>query len=65
MKTELVFTETEGHKARTTLEEHGRRLEAEIRERFGAGRILSSSLAATAWEDYNIRYSSITLVALD
>jgi len=28
-------------------------------------RILSSSIAATSWEDYNIRYSSITVVEIE
>lgn len=64
MPTELIFTETEGHKARTSLEEHGRRIEAQISDRFGAApvRVISASIAATAWEDYNVRYSSVTVV---
>ncbi len=67
MRTAVIFTETEGHKARTSLEEHGRRIEAQIAERSGAAgvRVLSASLAATAWEDYNIRYSSITVVEIE
>jgi hypothetical protein len=64
MHNELIFTETEGHKGRTTLEDHGRRIAAQIAERFGPDpvRVRSSSLATTAWEDYNVRYSSITVV---